>query len=240
VSPPPSAVSSTTTPSVAASAHAEHWHHQTMSSPRSWHVVIPVKGLATAKTRLCDDPGRRRALALAMALDTALAAADSYLVSKIWVVTPDSDVVAAMSGLGVQAVPEPSAEPKVGGLTSLNRALRAAGATVSSQYSKTAVAVLTADLPALTSEDLTSTLHEAGHSDRAVVGDCSGVGTTMLTAGPTTSLNPLFGQHSLARHMASGATALTASERLRLDVDTESDLTRALRLGLGPMTRQLI
>jgi 2-phospho-L-lactate guanylyltransferase len=77
------------------------------------------------------------------------------------------------------------------------------------------------------------------------VADTSGVGTTMLAARGT-DLEPRFQGASAAAHLASGAVPLTDDQLggpvpdARRDVDTESDLGDAARLGLGPATRALL
>ncbi|MCW2585435.1 MAG: hypothetical protein JWN55_951, partial [Frankiales bacterium] len=70
----------------------------------SWGVVVPVKRLSLAKTRLAaygDD--RRRALALAFAADVVLAAAT---VAEVLVVTDDEQAGPLLAALGARVVPD--------------------------------------------------------------------------------------------------------------------------------------
>ena len=75
---------------------------------------------------------------------------------------------------------------------------------------------------------------------RGFVADAEGVGTTLLAAAPGTPLQPRFGADSARAHRDSGAVALPAPAALRRDVDTPADLREALRLGVGPRTRDVV
>src|SRR5260221_7355088 len=76
-------------------------------SPLRWSLVIPVKVLALAKSRLTGLSGPRRAeLALAMAADTVAAAAACAVVGSGVVVTDDAAAAALLSGLGALVVPD--------------------------------------------------------------------------------------------------------------------------------------
>ncbi|MDQ3456810.1 MAG: 2-phospho-L-lactate guanylyltransferase, partial [Actinomycetota bacterium] len=83
-----------------------------------WTVVIPVKRLAVAKSRLAD-PARNRDLALAFAQDTVRAAATAAGVARVLVVTGDDEVARAVAGSGAVVRPD----VLIGGL---NAALRSA------------------------------------------------------------------------------------------------------------------
>ncbi|MGC1289028.1 MAG: 2-phospho-L-lactate guanylyltransferase, partial [Streptosporangiaceae bacterium] len=71
-----------------------------------WSLVIPVKVLALAKSRLTGLPGGRRAeLALAMAADAVTAASACPAVDSVIVVTDDAAAGAELSGLGAFVLP---------------------------------------------------------------------------------------------------------------------------------------
>lgn len=198
-------------------------------------MVVPVKRLATAKTRLRGGtpPGVPHArLVLAMAQDTVRAALACPVVAELLVVTDDPEVAAALSGLGARVVPD---RPGAG----LNPAIGygAALATRSPGW----VAALAADLPALRPGELRAGLAAAGRAGRAgrrgFVADAGGTGTTLLAAPPGVPLEPRFGPDSAARHAAAGAQRLSGQwPSLRRDVDTAADLAAAHRLGLGRHT----
>ena len=72
-----------------------------------WSLVIPVKVLALAKSRLTGLAGPRRAeLALAMAADTVAAATACAVVDSVVVVTDDAAAAALLSALGAMVVPD--------------------------------------------------------------------------------------------------------------------------------------
>lgn len=210
-------------------------------SPRV-HVVLAVKNLAGAKSRLATAlPGSRRAdLVVAMLLDTATAAASSSFVVGWSVVTPDPRVADAAVRAGATTVSEPDSpvsDPTApGGVDGLNRALSAAHDAV--RGSGVDVVALAADLPALTTAEFDAAYRAATPTGRSVVADHTGLGTSALVVrGSGVDLRPLFGPYSAARHVSSGAVALTGSwPGLRLDVDTEDDVRRAVALGVGDRT----
>ncbi len=206
------------------------------SDSTQWVVVVPVKRLDRAKTRLAARPGPdRRALALAFAVDTVRAALDCEAVIGVVVVTDDEDVRVAVADLGASWVPD---APDSG----LNAALTHGADVVRLDTPGAWVAVLAADLPALRPEELARALDAAALVPRGFVADATGTGTTLLTAGPGADLDARFGPRSRAAHAASGAVALEPGPvpGLRRDVDTEVDLWDAGRLGLGPATGRLL
>ena len=195
-----------------------------------WSVVIPVKRLPEAKSRLAPLLGARRPeLALAFATDTVLAASASPLVAAVFVVTADPCATARLSGLGARILPDDAP----GGLNGAfeNGARRALAADP-----RRRVAALTADLPSLRTGDLTEALAGAGPG-RAFVPDAPGSGTTLLLAGADGVLAPRFGPGSRHAHEASGAALIArAAMSLRRDVDTAEDLEAAIRMGVGAHT----
>lgn len=196
----------------------------------SWSVVVPVKRIGSAKTRLAPIAGRRRKeLALAFACDTVEAARAADTVERVLVVTDDRDVAAVVHGIGAQVIPD---IPNAG----LNPALRYGAAVARERTPDGGVVALSADLPALRPAELTAALDIAAGHDRTFIADAAGDGTTLLAAAPGSALQPAFGPQSAERHRASGAYEIVddALDSLRLDVDTEHDLRRAAALGLGP------
>jgi 2-phospho-L-lactate/phosphoenolpyruvate guanylyltransferase len=192
-------------------------------------LLVPVKTLDRAKTRLTSatggDPVSHAALALALALDTVSAAIATPGVRRVVTITSDPAVASEMAVLGVESLPEP-AEP------GLNAALHHGARTLRSSR----VGALQADLPALKSVELRAAL-DAAAGRRAFVPDRQGTGTTLLLAAPGGQLDPRFGVGSAGHHRVSGAVALIGPwPSLRCDVDTEEDLRLANALGLGTRT----
>lgn len=194
-----------------------------------WSVVIPVKRLPEAKSRLAPQPaGRRSSLALAFACDTVAAAAASPLVGAVYVVTSDDLVAARVTEIGAHVVPDDAGGLNAALETGRRHALRAAPAR--------RIAALTADLPCLRTADLTAALAAAGPG-RAFVPDAVGTGTTLLLSDTAGLLTPRFGPDSRRLHESSGATPLAdAGRSLRQDVDTPDDLRAAARFGVGAHT----
>lgn len=209
-----------------------------------WVTVVPVKGLAAAKSRL--DPGvgvRRPALARAFAVDTVVAIAQVPVVRLVVVVTADEPVRDAVRG-AVRASAAASAvqlldEPGAGGL---NAAASVGIDWVRTHHPDAAVAIVPADLPALRTSDASLMLRLASGHPRAVVADREGTGTTVLTALPGVPLTPCFGDESLRRHRADGAVAVGGPELVRAtrDVDTAGHLAEAVALGVGRETARVL
>lgn len=199
-----------------------------------WAVVVPVKPLAAAKSRLARPD--RAALALAMATDTVAAARAAS--AEVVVVTDDPRAAAAVAAPGVLVVAD---EPAAG----LNPALAYGAGVAVGRWPDRGVAALSADLPALRPDELRRGLSAAAAHSRALVADAAGTGTVLLTARPGVVLRPSFGPGSRAAHVAAGAHDLTddlgtSVAGLRRDVDTLDDLRTALTLGVGPATWRLI
>jgi len=200
----------------------------------SWTVVVPIKRLSAAKSRLrgafVGVPHER--LALALAQDTVAAVLACEPVADVLVVTADPTVAAAVRELGARVVPDPPA----GGL---NAAFRAGAAAAGPRW----IAALTADLPALRPAELAQALRAAyaGPPVRRFVADAATTGTVLLTAPPRVPLDPRFGVGSAEAHARSGAVPLTGDwPSLRQDVDTAADLARAAAAGLGRHTAALL
>jgi 2-phospho-L-lactate/phosphoenolpyruvate guanylyltransferase len=198
-----------------------------------WSVVVPVKRLRLAKSRLYAV-GRPRPeheeLALSLALDTVTAALRTPAVDRLIVVTDDPVARDAVAAAGAAVLPD---EPDAG----LNPALRHGAAAAARLAAADGVALLSADLPALRPDELAAALAGAAGHDAAFVADRSGTGTTLLTAAPGRPPRPRFGPASAAAHRSAGAVELAGNwPSLRHDVDTAADLLAAAELGLGPAT----
>lgn len=197
----------------------------------SWGVVVPVKRLVLAKSRLASyGDERRQALALAFAADVVLAAVS---VARVLVVTDDELAARVLAALGARVVPD---DPDAG----LNPALEHGVELLRAERPGSGVATLSADLPALRADDLAAALAGVPAGRRAFVADVDRTGTTLLAAGAGADLLPAYGPGSRAAHLASGAVELVADESLRRDVDTPDDLVAALALGVGPHTREAV
>lgn len=196
-----------------------------------WSVLIPVKRLDAAKTRIAVPATARADLALAMAADTVQAALGADEVAEVIVITSDDRAAGALRALGARVIDD---RPDAG----LNPALQHGAARAVTSM----VAALSADLPALDSADLDRVLSLATDHPVTVVADAGGVGTTLLTARGIENFGPAFGADSRAAHVAAGAVDLTAdaAAALRHDVDTLDALEAALALGVGIDTTRAV
>jgi 2-phospho-L-lactate/phosphoenolpyruvate guanylyltransferase len=200
-----------------------------------WSLVVPLKPLPLAKSRLADAVDRtlRPYLALAFAQDTVAAALACPGVRDVAVVTDDAAAAAELAALGARIVPD---TPAAG----LNAALAHGAEAVRAWRPAAPVAALNADLPALRPAELARVLARATVFPRAFLTDAAGIGTTLLSAVPGMELRPAFGGHSRRRHLASRAAEilLDGVDSVRQDVDTGADLQAALALGVGPRTAE--
>lgn len=197
-----------------------------------WSLVVPLKPLALAKSRLAAAVGAARpGLALAFAQDTVAGALACASVADVVVVTDDAVAGAELARLGARILPD---APGAG----LNAALDHGARAVRARRPRAPLAAMNADLPALRPPELLRVLDIASAFPRAFLADAAGIGTTLLSAGPDAELAPAFGGPSRARHSASGAVEISLAdvESVRRDVDTGPDLRRALALGVGRHT----
>lgn len=194
-----------------------------------WQVLIPVKSLSGAKTRI-DLPSQARAqLALAMCMDVISAVIDVPAVSRVDVITADANVIAAARGLGTDGWWVP-------GVRGLNQELSAAARVIGKGHG---VAVVMADLPCLTADLVTDILDQAPTERASFVPDAEDRGTTMFLTPPLVRVAPRFGHQSAAAHGAiakplRGDQSWLAARR---DVDTIHDLAWAACFGLGAFTK---
>lgn len=200
-----------------------------------WTLVIPVKALAAAKSRLAHSmpPVARHVLARAFALDTIEAAYTARNTARVIVVTGESTL-----GAQLPEVIDIVAETADAGLASAIEA----GVATARGNGATAVAVLLGDLPALDGDGLDSALDAAIRHPLAFVRDADGTGTTLATARDGEAFPHAFGRGSAARHLRGGFVDLVAVDAsavtpgVRQDVDTIEALGQVLRLGVGSHT----
>jgi 2-phospho-L-lactate guanylyltransferase len=217
----------------------------------TWSLVVPVKLLAQAKSRLTGlAAGSRTKFALAMAADTIAAAGQADTVAAVLVVTDDPEVSDIAAGLGAIVLAD---TPQAG----LNEALAHGAAYSERRWPDRGRAALAGDLPALKPGELAAALAAAARVGTAFMPDADETGTTLYAAPPGARFSPQFGPASRDRHLAAGAVELTTGELatgelatgelttgefagLRRDVDTIDDLRAAAKIGLGPRTQALV
>lgn len=201
-----------------------------------WSIVVPVKRPELAKTRLADAAGEHRPdLARAFAADTVAAALTCPVVTEVVVVTDDTAAAAELSGLGGLVVAD---TPDAG----LNAALHHGAESIGQRRPGAAIAALSADLPALRPDELTIALNAAAGFERSFVADAHGIGTTVYAVRGGGRFDPQFGGRSRAAHRAAGAVEIEVAgiPSVHRDVDTGVDLYDAIRLGVGPRTKEIV
>ena len=195
-------------------------------------LLVPVKALALAKSRLRGAHVDHDGLVLAIVHDTVSAAMAAEHVVHTVVVSDDARVTGLAARIGAFAC-----SPATG---SLNGDLRIAADLVRRRFARATIAALTADLPALRTHELEAAIH-AARGRRGFVPDREGTGTTLLLSGHGLPLDPRSGRASGSRHAASGARRLVGPwVTLAYDVDTPADLAGATALGLGGRTGALM
>ncbi|MCZ4586331.1 2-phospho-L-lactate guanylyltransferase [Rhodococcus opacus] len=191
-------------------------------------LVIPVKSLSIAKSRLRGTAGGRshahEELVLTMVNATVTAAIRSHAVAAVVVVTPDPIIASSVESLGARAVTD---EPSGG----VNAAIMHGVCAARDDGGGPITGALLADLPALRHHELTSFIAAAA-GRRAFCADRHGSGTTLLLSACGEELRPSFGAGSALAHRESGAVSLTGEwPSLRADVDTVHDLCVVAGLG---------
>ena len=208
------------------------------STVDGWTVVVPVKDLERAKSRLSRvlSPADRRSLVLAMATDVLVACAATPGVARVLVASSDPRVGELARRLRIEVLPDPSPANLRPGEDPLNTALVHAIGDVAGP-----VAVVAADLPELSPSRLGRVLAAAARHPHSIVPDHRGAGTTMaFWTGPVAARVPRFGVGSAARHRAEGGAVAVGgadpSGATGRDVDTPGDLAALDGRAVGPAT----
>jgi 2-phospho-L-lactate guanylyltransferase len=197
-----------------------------------WTVLVPVKGLPQAKSRLAEatrSDADHAQLVQAIRADTLRAVGNAQGVARVVLITDR----AAADGSPANDLMLVQTRP------GLNEAIEQGAGYAAGRWPTDGIAALVGDLPALTAAELDDALNLAAGYRRSFVPDSEGIGTSMLAAVPGVALRPRFGTDSAARH-SSDADRLDAGPGLRQDVDTPGDLNAARALGLGPATEAVL
>ena len=186
-------------------------------------VIVPVKGLGEAKSRLASvlGPEQRASLVLAMLEDVLIAVRAAHD-GLLLLVTPDEECAPAAQRAGAELL----ADEGGGYNAAVAQALAAAGAREAG-----AALVLPADQPRARPEELRTAIEALGECGVVVAPSRDG-GTGLLGLRPPGAIAPAFGIGSGARHRALGEAAglevgWLELPSLRDDVDEAADLLRA-------------
>jgi 2-phospho-L-lactate guanylyltransferase len=183
-------------------------------------ILVPVKRLDLAKSRIALPPEHRRRVARVLALHTLRTAAEAMGGDSLTVVTADNEVGHLATALGAHVVGET--------IYNLNSALEQGLDELALAWPARRVAVLVSDLPHVTGRDIQWLAREScapggsGH-----VADMTGTGTTALLFSAGQRPPMMFGPDSAERFRSAGCAPLrTAPIGLRSDLDTLDDLHR--------------
>jgi 2-phospho-L-lactate guanylyltransferase len=201
-----------------------------MASLATTALLVPVKDLARAKTRLAPllTRAERHALAMTMLEGTLRAVCAVPGLYRRAVVTSYPPAVELAESLGMMVIREARQRSESHSVDTASAALEHEGVT--------AVLRIPLDLPLLLPEDLEVVL-AAGQSAQAVlVPSLSGTGTNALYRSPPTLFSSHFGPGSLTLHQAAARRATAAVtilpvERLALDIDDPADVLELFRRG---------
>lgn len=184
-------------------------------------LLVPLKPLAEAKSRLREVLGEpaRVELVLAMLTDVLAAAREAYA-GPIYLVTSDRAYDAHRGHFEVGQLPDHGSDYNSAVAAALRSdTVRAAGAAI----------VLPADVPRATSADIASAIEALRDAEVVLVSAHSG-GTGLLGLRPPTAIAPAFGPHSAEAHRQAATNAgrrlaVLDCPSLARDIDTIIDFT---------------
>jgi 2-phospho-L-lactate guanylyltransferase len=191
-------------------------------------IIVPHRGLASAKTRLAPvlDEGERMALAERL-LSRVLSAA-RQAVEDVVVISPAADLE--------RIVNDASATLVVQRGMGLNKGLdQAREAAIGDGIEL--LGVLHGDLPNLAADDVATLLEAARvRAGVAIAPDRAGTGTNGLALRPPEIIGFAFGPGSFAAHRQAAQSAgvqpaVVVRPGIAFDLDTPQDLARWLELG---------
>jgi 2-phospho-L-lactate guanylyltransferase len=194
----------------------------------SSRIIVPHRGVASAKTRLASvlDAGERMALAERL-LQRVLAAARGA-VEDVVVISPAADLQRIVAEAGARLVVQRG--------MGLNQGLDQAREEAAADGAQL-LGVLHGDLPNLAPEDVAALMSAAERAPAlAIAPDRAGSGTNGLALSPPGIIGFAFGVGSFAKHrdaaLAAGVEpAVVDRPGLAFDLDTPQDLARWLELG---------
>ncbi len=193
------------------------------------NVLIPVKSLKTAKSRLSNvlRPEARSELVLAMLTDLFVALKFCEL-DRIWLIGTDRAVFDVGKKFGANVIHEENS-------TGYNRAIRLGLRKVDVEGP---VVILPADLPGATTQDLNSLISPSAAvgPEVRVVPDKQQFGTNGLYLSSPDLMNPAFGTNSFKKHLRGAGSVKARTIPLPLssladDMDEETDFLDFAKAG---------
>ena len=203
-------------------------------------ALVPAKALDQAKGRLAEllTEHERRSLSLVMLEDVLRALSSARGVDRTFVVSPDQDILRDAERFGADPIAQPAA------LSGINEALKHASRVISLEE-PTAILVLLADVPAVTSEEIESVLSALPRDLGAVICPSRAEGTSALALRPPDAIDFRFGPNSFAQHEREASARGVPVQALRFDsllndVDEPDDLRYLLSHAAETATHRLL
>jgi 2-phospho-L-lactate guanylyltransferase len=187
-------------------------------------AIVPVKPLRRGKSRLSHvlSGDERKKLNISLLEHTLKVLSSEPRLDAVLVVSRDPAALALARDFGARTVQEE-------GMPELNMALKRA-TIIAQMYEIGSVLVLPADLPLLSSADLTLLLAQTGAPPEVVIApDRHHDGTNALLVNPAGLIEYTYGPGSFARHcesarLAGAALKIVEAPSLGLDLDLPEDL----------------
>ncbi len=194
-------------------------------------VILPLKDLVQAKTRLAGilSASERRALAQAMVEDVLSVLSGHPEVETVTLISDDPGAVLLAREYGAQHWPE-----QLMGCRGLNALATAASSRLLAAQPEGAMMVVHGDLPLLAAEDVTAVLSRQKATGGLLIGcDQAGRGTNLLAFDRHCVPQFAFGADSCARHrrwaeQAGVPVAVCRRTGIALDMDEVQDLAALL------------
>ena len=203
-------------------------------------TLVPAKALDQAKGRLAEllTEHERRSLSLVMLADVLKAVNGARGVERTFVVSPDQDILRDAERLGADPISQPVS------LSGINEALKHALRVISLEE-PTALLVLLADVPAVTSDEIESVLSALPRDLGAVICPSRAEGTSALALRPPDVIDFRFGPSSFAQHEQEASARGVPLQVVRFDsllndVDEPDDLRYLLSHAAETATHRLL
>jgi 2-phospho-L-lactate guanylyltransferase len=205
-----------------------------LDTQQAW-TIVPVRGLATGKTRLAPvlDADDRRQLCTHMLLNTLAAIEGTFGgLGRCIVVSADPAARATAAARGAHALGDP---PGTAAGRTLDAALETAREVARAAGARQLL-LISADMPDIDAHALRALLQETPDGSTVLLADKSGSGTNGMLLPATLPLQFAFGPGSLDRHARALAAlgvdvARCSDRRLAFDIDTPADLDAWQRAG---------
>jgi len=184
----------------------------------SVRLILPVKPLGHAKSRLKLSPHDRRLVAERLFVNTLTVALQCLQRGQVFVLTSDDRIAARAGRQGVTVVADAGDD--------LNGSLDAAIRSLNMKYAGDTLAVMVSDLPRLDPRALTGALLEGATVERPRhIVDHRGGGTTFVSMPPRARIPMCFGVDSARRFREAGSVPMPDTpDGITHDLDVLSDM----------------